>query len=218
MARKVQNKIVNFIRFIWSLFLNGLLAILPLALTIAFFNLSIRIVLHWIQPIRHVIAHYIPSTPKVISSIPYNDIILALIGILVIGALTKFFLFDVIIKQIEKIFTKIPLVSPIYSGMKQLVHAFKPDDKLSFKQVVLVEFPRKGMYSVGFLTSIAPASLINNNNQVYVNIFVPTTPNPTTGYFIMVAKEEVIETELTRQEAMALIISGGIIQPQKLSD
>ena len=88
----------------------------------------------------------------------------------------------------------------------------------SFKHVVLIEFPRKDIYSIGFMTSEVPAQLSPNKNHTYYNIFLPTTPNPTAGFFLMVDKNNVQITNLSRQEAMALIMSGGIILPDHLSE
>ena len=118
----------------------------------------------------------------------------------------------------EKFIGKIPLVRPIYAGIKQLVDAFNPHDKESIKHVVLIEFPRKGMYTIGFMTSEISPSLSPDPQTVYYNVFVPATPNPTSGFYFMVAKEQVIIINLSRQEAMALIMSGGIIQPERFNE
>ena len=118
--------------------------------------------------------------------------------------------------QFEEILFKVPLVRPIYSGIKQLIHAFSIQDKITFKKVVLVEFPRTGIYSLGFLTSELPVSIAPTTETKFYNVFIPTTPNPTSGYFIILSEKDFKEVDLTRQEAMAMIISGGIIQPERL--
>ena len=96
---------------------------------------------------------------------------------------------------------------------KQLVNAFNPDNHIAFKKVVLIEFPSKGLHSIGFLTSELVKELRPKKEVCYYNIFIPTTPNPMSGYFVILPKSEVIITNLNRQEAMAMIISVGIIQP-----
>lgn len=97
------------------------------------------------------------------------------------------------------------------------VQAFSIQDKITFKQVVLVEFPRPGIHSVGFLTSeLAPELTLNNPQKCY-GVFIPTTPNPTSGFFVVVPESDMHIVDLTRQEAMAMIISGGIIQPERLN-
>ena len=101
--------------------------------------------------------------------------------------------------------------------MKKLVQAFSVQDKISFKQVVLVEFPRLGIYSLGLLTSELRQDLAPDKDKKFFNIFIPTTPNPTSGYFVILPQDQVTIIDITRQEAMAMIISGGIIQPERFS-
>jgi uncharacterized membrane protein len=172
------------------------------------FNFIIR----WIEPLHNTIV------PVVLRDVRYSEFIFVLIFILALGALLRFFLARSLIHAFEKLLSKIPLIRPVYSGLKQLTSAFSiniQDEKQSFKQVVLVEFPRKGMYSIGFLTSEFHQTLSPNKSMRFFSVFIPTTPNPTSGYFIVVPEAELITSELTRQEAMALIISGGIIQPER---
>lgn len=210
MAKKsVTHQIVSFF---WSIFLNGLITILPLTLTVSLFVFSLRILLRWIEPINHLVRL------TFLRAIPYSEIILVIICIFIVGALLKIFILRTVIHAVESVIVKIPLVRPVYTGMKQLVHAFNVHDKKSFKQVVLVEFPRAGMYSIGFLTSEIAADIVPDKKAHFYNVFIPTTPNPTTGFFIMVAQHEIHAIDLTRQEAMSMIISGGIIQPERMKE
>lgn len=106
-------------------------------------------------------------------------------------------------------------MNPIYSGIKQLVQAFTVPEQLTFKKVVLIEFPRKDLYSIGFLTREIPADMAPNTVHKYFTIYIPTTPNPTTGFLIVAPENDFIIINISRQEAMSLIISGGIIQPER---
>lgn len=124
-------------------------------------------------------------------------------------------LLNPLIHALERLVFKTPLVSPIYSGIKQLVHAFSTQDHISFKRVVYIEFPRQGVYSIGFLTSEVPVALSPSATVRFFNVFIPTTPNPTSGFLVMFPENTLITSDLTRQEAMSLIISGGIIQPDR---
>src|SRR5205814_2238520 len=92
-------------------------------------------------------------------------------------------------------------------------HGFSPQDTSSFKDVAMIEFPRKGVYSLGFISIEAPVALSPDPAKKHFCVFIPTTPNPTTGFFIYAPAEEIREIPLSRQDAMALIISGGIVQP-----
>lgn len=200
----------KFIHVFWSTFLNGLFTLLPLTLTIALFTFSFRLVKSWLAPVQNVLEH----TP--LKHIPHSEIILIVAFVLLIGTILRVFILRSVIHALEDVIIRIPLIRPVYSGIKQLVQAFTfKEDKASFKQVVCIEFPRKGMYSIGFLTGEMPTDLTPTPSERFFNIFVPTTPNPTTGYFIIVSEKDVTPINLTRQEAMALIISGGIILPEQ---
>lgn len=211
MKRTIKSILKKTTSFIWLIFLKGLLTILPLAITVAIFNVSLKLLMNWLQPLKQF-------EPAFLAQFPYAEIIAAIIIIFAIGTFVNLFLLTWFIGAIEGLLFRIPLVRPIYSGIKQLVHAFNPHDEVSFKQVVLVEFPREGIYSLGFLTSQLPTEISPDKHQAYFNVFIPTTPNPTTGYFIMTAEKNIKPVHLSRQEAMAMIISGGIIQPERLTN
>jgi len=204
--KKIFGKIF---RYLWGLFLNGLLTILPITFTIVILNISYQIIDGWLEPIRAI-------KPEFFAKIPHAEIVIVVLAIFLFGTILKLFLLKKIIHKIENIIAKIPIIRPIYMGTKQLVKAFSMQDKITFKQVVMIEFPRKGIYCLGFLTSELPAELSPHKEDRFFNIFVPTTPNPTSGYFIILPEKDITTVKLTRQEAMAMIISGGIIQPDRL--
>jgi uncharacterized membrane protein len=198
----------QFFDFIKSIFFNGLLIILPIALTVAVFTFFFRVLKSWLAPLYRL-------EPLSLQAIPHSEFILVLLLILITGAVFRFFFLQRFLHVIERIALKVPLLNPVYSGIKQLVQAFTVPDKLTFQKVVFVEFPRTGLYSVGFLTSEVPAEISPQPSKRYFKVFIPTTPNPTTGFLIAVPENEIISVDLSRQEAMSLIISGGIIQPER---
>ena len=200
----------QFLDFIKSIFFNGLLIILPIALTVAVFTFFFRLLKSWLAPLYRL-------EPLYLQAIPHSEFILVLLLILITGAVFRFFFLQRFLHMIERIALKIPLLNPIYSGIKQLVQAFTVPDKLTFQKVVLVEFPRTGLYSVGFLTSEVPYAISPHPTKRYFKVFIPTTPNPTTGFLVAVEENEIISVDLSRQEAMSLIISGGIIQPERFA-
>jgi len=114
----------------------------------------------------------------------------------------------------EKILQKIPMVGKIYSVTKEIGSAFLGQGKTFFRSVVLIEYPRKGIYSIGFLTGSGSHSLRNAAGKEVLNIFVATTPNPTSGFFLLVPKEEVKILDMTVEEGMKLVVSSGTISPQ----
>lgn len=208
MTKKIRHTLIRWLDMAWGIFLNGLFAILPITLTVALFGFSLRLLKNWLEPIHRM-------EPTYLQRIPYSELILVLIVIFIIGIILRFFILRSLAHVVEALIFRIPLVRPIYAGIKQLVYAFSMQDKISFQSVVLVEFPRPGLYSLGFMTSEMSHIIAPESGQKWFNVFIPTTPNPTSGYFVMVAENDIIPTELTRQEAMALIISGGIIQPAR---
>lgn len=207
MIRQFFNKLISTI---WSFFLNGLLTLLPITITFGIFSFTFKLLKSWLAPLRtcHECVPYLKD-------IPHAEIFLAIGFIFFAGIVLKSFIIRSLINFVERIVEHVPLVHPVYTGVKQLVKAFSPDDALTFKQVVLVEFPRPGMFSIGFQTSELAKELSPDTQHIFYNVFIPTTPNPTTGYFIVVKKQDFRPVNLTTQEAMALIISGGIIQPER---
>ncbi len=206
----------KFGHFCKQVFLNGLLSILPFSLTLGLFMLSFRIIINWLKPVQQFIDHPV----NFLLTIPYktiiNQLFLVMLAIFIVGLIIRLLILQHLFDRIEELFFKIPLVRPVYSGIKQLIHAFSAQDKLSFKKVVIIEFPRTGIYSIGFLTSELPQSIAPQSGQNFYNIFIPTTPNPTTGFLVVVPEHSFKTIDITRQEAMAMIISGGIIQPERL--
>lgn len=199
---------MNILGTIRSTFFNGFFTLLPITLTMFLFSFSFRLIKSWLEPLHAM-------QPEILRQIPHSEIVLVFVVIFIVGIILKLFIMQTLISFFESIFERLPLISTVYTGIKQLVHAFSSHDKLSFKKVVLLEFPRKDMYSLGFLTSELPKALTPKQQERVYSIFVPTTPNPTTGYFVVAPEKDFTVVDLTTQEAMALIISGGIIQPTR---
>lgn len=209
MKPSLFKRIRHVIAEITTFFLGGLFTILPLALTLSIFYFAWHFINKVTAPLHDIIV------PPLLRSIPYFEVIFVVLIIIGIGALMELVLARTIIHALEKAIGNLPLIRPIYSGIKQLTSALSMKDKASFTHVVLVEFPRKGIYSVGFLSSDFPAALSPDKATKMYNVFIPATPNPLHGYYIVCPEAEVIITELSRQEAMSMIISGGIIQPER---
>ncbi len=191
-----------------SFFINGLLTLLPIVITLSFFSFTFRIIKAWLAPLQKLDIPYI-------NLIPHGEIILVVVAIFTAGIVLRSFIVQSVVSLFELVLSNVPIIYPVYNGVKQLLHAFSPSGKETFKQVVLVEFPLKGTYCLGFLTSELKTELSPNKKEPFYNIFVPTTPNPTTGYFVIVPAQNFTPVDLTTEEAMALIISGGIIQPDR---
>jgi uncharacterized membrane protein len=204
---KSSSKILKFIDYIKSAFLNGFFTLLPLAMTIWLFRTIFRLVKGWIEPLHQFI-------PPKLCCVPHSEIIIVILFIILMGIILKLFFLKKIVHVIEEnIVFKIPLIKQVYGGIKQLVHALTRHDQNSFHTVVIVEFPRKGSYSLGFLTN--KLDIHYNNQKNLCSVFIPTTPNPTTGFLIILPEDECQIVDMTRHEAMTMIISGGIVSPKQ---
>jgi uncharacterized membrane protein len=195
--------------FVVSVFLNGLFALLPLTITLGLITFILQLITKWLTPFKAFIQNYLGIT------FPYIEVLLLVALIFFVGTVLKIFLLRTIALSLENLIARIPIIRPVYNGIKQLVHALNFKDETSFKKVVLIEFPRKGSYSLGFITSELSPTIMPIKKDRHYNVFIPTTPNPTSGFFVIIAESELEIIDITRQEAMTMIISGGIIQPKR---
>lgn len=201
-----KQRLKDFIYLIWSLFIKGFLTLLPIILTIALLTFTFKKLKSWLHPIYEL-------EPAFLKAIPFSEFLLTFSVILLMGFILNSFILQSLWDTFENLVGRIPIIRPIYNGIKQLVQALNPDDNSNFKQVVLIEFPKKGVYTVGFVTSEFATHLSPSQTDTYFTVFVPTTPNPTSGFFLIVNKNDAQNLNMSRQEAMTLIISGGTIQP-----
>ena len=138
-----------------------------------------------------------------------SKIILSVIFITIVGGLSLSFLGKRILKVIDDLFKRIPVLRTIYSAIVQMTETFSNKDQNDKKSVVLVEYPRKGVWAVGFATKENKGEMAEKTNKKLINVFVPTTPNPTSGFLLMFPIEEVIYLNMTFEEASKFIVSAG---------
>jgi len=139
---------------------------------------------------------------------------LAAVLVTLVGVLTRYYIGKQMIAWLDAAILRVPLLNKIYGTIKQVNEAFSTGSKTSFKTVVLVEFPREGSYSVGFITNDQNESLDQRAGCKLVNVFIPTTPNPTSGFLILVPVDKVIKLEMSVAEGIKYIISLGSISPE----
>ncbi len=183
-------------------FITGMIVIIPLWVTILLIKAVVNLVAGTLNLIPPVI------NPK--TYIPFFgiELIIALFLIILVGVLANNYLGKKIFRLGESILAKIPVIKTIYQGVKYLTIGIMSDKKI-FSQVVLVEFPRKGLFFIGFVTGEEKYLIPNNKDMKMLKIFIPSTPNPTSGFFCMVAENEVKYLDLSVDEAFKLIISAG---------
>lgn len=193
-------------------FITGLLTIIPIVVTIYVINLIIKLLNPILsRPFAHLLEYNIPGIEAIIF---LAGIGIALVVIIMIGIFTTNILGQKLIASIEKLLAKVPLISSIYNSVKQLLTTIW-QNKTSFSRVVLVEYPKDGIYSIGFVTSEANSFLDQAaSEKKMVAVYIPTTPNPTSGMLIIFPEDEIVPLKMTPEEASTLIISGGIVAPK----
>lgn len=191
-------------------FLAGLVLMAPIAVTLYVFTLLVTAIGGGFR--RHFF-QWIPEglLPSIVWDFLATLILLAAITLL--GYVSRWFLGKFMITTTERIIERLPFVNTIYISVKQIVQTFSTQQKAIFQEVVLLEYPRKGIYVLGFRTSTSRGEVQERTAREMHNIFVPTTPNPTSGFLLMVPKDEIIELDMTVGEGMKLIISGGAVVP-----
>ena len=196
-----MKKKISIFNRLRNYFIAGIVAIIPIGitlyLTMFIIEISSKLIPKEINP-----NNYLPF------SIPGLEIILSIIIITFIGGLSVSFVGKKILQLINDLFKKIPFLRTIYSAINQMTESFTNKDK-GKKSVVLVEYPRKGSWAVGFATKDNQGEISEKTNSELVNVFVPTTPNPTSGFLLMFPKKEIIYLDMTFEEASKFIVSAG---------
>ena len=146
-------------------------------------------------------------------SIPGFGIILAILILLGTGLIAANYLGKTLVEAWDNLLDKIPLIRSIYNPLKKFAEIVLSDQTQSFSKVLLIEYPRKGVYSLCFQTSKEVGEIKGKIGDDVVCVYIPTTPNPTSGYIIMVSKDEVIELEMSVEDALKMIISLGVVVP-----
>ena len=203
MAKEEKKR--SFFSRIRNYFIAGIVVLIPIGitvyLTIFLISISSKILPKEINP-----NHYLPY------NIPGVEIIIAILLITFIGWLSLSFLGRRLLNLFNKILKRIPILRTIYSAIVQMTETFTKSDKNN-KNVVLVEYPRKGTWAVGFATKENSGEITDKTGKKLINVFVPTTPNPTSGFLLMFQKDEVIFLDLSFEEASKFIVSAGTSNP-----
>lgn len=145
--------------------------------------------------------------------IPGLGVVLAVVLVLTTGMVVANLLGRRLVVAWESLLSRIPLVRTLYAGVKQIMEAVLATDAKSFRKVLLVEYPRKGLWSLAFLTSDKLGEVQEKTQKQVISVFIPTTPNPTSGFVIMVPEDEVIELDMAVEDGLKMIISMGVVVP-----
>ena len=203
---KTLKKKRSFLARLRNYFITGIVVLVPIGITLYltkfFISVSSNLIPKEINP-----NSYLPF------SIPGLEILLSIIFITVIGWLSLSFIGKKILQLVNETLKRIPILRTIYSAIGQMTESLAPR-KGNKKSVVLIEYPRKGSWAVGFATKDNKGEISKKTSTELVNVFVPTTPNPTSGFLLMFPKKEIIYLDMTFEEASKFIVSAGTSNPK----
>jgi len=196
-----------------KVFFAGILVSLPLAFTLFLLKFLFVYIDNLLSPLFTEILIGMGYTIDSSFRIPGLGIIGIIIVIFLIGLFTRNIIGKTFIRLYEAVLVRIPILKNIYVGAKQVIETFGNSMGGSFNKVIMIEYPRKDVYALAFITSQAKGEVVRQTGQEMVNVFLPTTPNPTSGFFLLVPKEEIIELEMSVEDGVKMIISGGLVTP-----
>lgn len=203
-----------FLRSLRNAFLTGLIFLTPLGVSLFVFawlanNVGGRF--------SNNLLYFVPAEWRQIENLQLIWNILAtlivFLAITLLGYLSRYFVGKWFLSITENVLDKVPFINTVHKTVKQIVDTFSTQEKAVFKKSVLIEYPRKGIWAIGFLTSDARGEVQIKTQKQLRNIFVPTTPNPTSGFLLMIPEEDIHELEMSIGDGMKLIISGGAVVP-----
>ena len=201
MAR-LKRRSISIIARLRNYFITGIVVQVPIGITLYltkfFISVSSKLIPYNLNP-----NNYLPF------AIPGLEILLSVIFITFIGGVSLSFIGKRILKFVNDLFKRIPILRTIYSAIGQMTESLAPNKRNNKKSVVLIQYPRKGSWAVGFATKDNKGEISKKTNSNLVNVFVPTTPNPTSGFLLMFPKEEIIYLDMSFEEASKFIVSAG---------
>jgi len=207
LARRRRNGVSRNFR---TNFLAGILITAPIGIT---FYLT-WLIITWIDgrvtpmiPEQYNPETYLPF------GIPGLGLLIAIVVLTFIGALTKGFLGRWLLRTSERVLARMPVVRSVYAAVKQIFETILKQQSNAFRQVVLFEYPRRGCWAIGFLTGRTEGEVQSITEDEVLNVFLPTTPNPTSGYLLFIPKKELVFLSMTVEEGIKMVVSGGIVTP-----
>jgi uncharacterized membrane protein len=186
-------------------FLTGIIVLLPIILTV-------YLLYFFFSTLDNLLSGFLRITLGY--PLPGFGIILAILVVILVGMFATNVIGNKLILFIQTFLNRIPLVKTIYGAIKQIVDAFSINKNNIFQRVVLLEYPRKGLFAIGFITGECSGEIQVKTKEEVINVFVPTTPNPTSGMLLLVPKKNIILLEMSVEDGLKLIISGGIVIPK----
>ena len=190
---------------------SGILVTAPVAIT---FYMAYKFIF-WVD---RIVNQILPPQYKFDNVFPYAipglGLIVLILALIIVGMFTAGFLGGFLVRLGEWIVNKVPLISSVYSLLKQVFETIFSNKTQAFSKVVMLEYPRKGIWILGFVSAELKGEIKEQFEEKMLNIFIPTTPNPTSGFLIFVPKKDTVELNMTVEEGIKFVISGGLVEPK----
>ncbi len=210
MPKLVKPHKVGLFNRLRNYFLAGVVVVAPIGITFwlawqifTFVDRSVKPLI----PVRYNPETYLPF------SIPGLGLVVTIVVLTVIGAFAANFLGRILVRQGEFLVDRMPVIRNVYGALKQIFETVLRQSSTSFRQVVLVEYPRRGLWAIAFITGTTEGEVQSTTEDEVVNVFLPTTPNPTSGYLLFVPRKDLVHLSMTVEEGIKMVISGGIVTP-----
>lgn len=210
MARPVPHHKLGFGARLRAYFLAGILVTAPLGITLYAGWLFISFIDERVEallPPRFNPETYLPF------SVPGVGVVIVVVTLTVIGAVTAGLLGRLLLRTSEQILARIPAVRTVYGATKQILESVLANQSNTFREVVLIEYPRRGIWAIGFITGTTKGEVQNLNAADLTNVFLPTTPNPTSGFLLFLPRDDIYVLDMTVEEGIKMVISAGIVTP-----
>ena len=195
-------------------FITGLLIWIPLVITIW----VLKLVVDTLDQSMELVPEQWRTEHWLGFHVPGFGVLLTVIIVFVTGVLAANFIGERLVRVWNELLHRIPFVSSIYSSVKQVSDTLFSSTGQAFRKALLVQWPRQGMWTIAFLTGVPGGDVANHLEGDYVSVYVPTTPNPTGGYFVMLLRADVVELDMSVDDALKYIISMGVVSPSKRPD
>ncbi len=209
-------KALGFFARLRAYFLAGVLVTAPIAITVALASWLIEFVDSRVVPLlpaRYNPDFYLKEYLGFEIGLPGLGLFVLFVVITLVGALTAGFVGRLVLKTGEGLLNRMPVIRSVYGASKQILETVLQQQSKAFRQAVLVEYPRRGIWAIGFITGTTEGEVQNLIKDQLINIFLPTTPNPTSGFLLFVPREDLINLDMSVEEAIKMVISGGIVTP-----
>ncbi|MEC9290857.1 MAG: DUF502 domain-containing protein [Pseudomonadota bacterium] len=208
---KKSKKKRGLFAFLRDNFIAGILLVLPVLITFYILTFVIGLV-------ESTVTEIIPFEERINKYVPYDmgnivELFIALSALIFIGIIARLYVGKKLLGWWDALMLSIPGVRAIYGATKQIIETVSVSNSSSFRDVVLVEYPRKGLYAIAFVTGETRGEVQKVTDDTMVNVFLPTTPNPTSGFLLFVPKKDMIKLHMTVDQGVKMVISGGIVTP-----